>query len=476
MRLSTFVRILFCLFLPFSSIAQHQSEENIVELQMDQWSSWKYEKSFNINEFGQPIQAQQPISILLSPSRIKIENIAPFLSFSARWEDESLDAGKNAELWIRFSRDSLKWGSWKMVTASGHAESGQSVAVSALDFLPPHYRFYQIRIVSNKLKKGQSIQRLQLNFFSPGNITYETTSTTNTNLQSNTEVNNTCACPLPSFVNRVGWGNPQGANSVITGTPTITHMVVHHSAGSNVSTNWAAVVLSIHQFHITTSGFSDIGYNWLIAPDGTLFEGRRNNGQDVTGAHFCGFNAGTMGICMIGTYSSETITNEARNTLTRLLGWRACQSNIDPTTSSFHNSSNRILNHIAGHRDGCATECPGTQLYGQLTAIRTGVRDYIQGGCVVTSLPNYNLQQLVQIIPNPTQNGITQLIVNSPQQQTLQYRLITQEGQVLYQSPREWVQGTWQKSITALSNQASGWYYLQVFIGKEQITKLVIKP
>lgn len=476
MRLSTFIQILLCLLLPFLSTAQHQSEEDIVVFQKDQWGSWNHEKSVNINEFGEPIQPQLPISILLKPSKIKIEKVAPFLSFSARWEDESLDAHKNAELWIRFSHDGLKWDSWKLVTASGHAESGQSVALSALDFLPQQYRFYQVRIVTNKLKKGHALQRLQLNFFSPGNIKYETSSSQTKNIQSSTEVNNTCACPLPSFVNRVGWGNPQGANSVITGTPTITHMVVHHSAGSNVSTNWAAVVLSIYQFHITTSGFSDIGYNWLIAPDGTLFEGRRNNGQDVTGAHFCGFNAGTMGICMIGTYTSETITNEARNTLTRLLGWRSCQSNIDPTTSSFHNSSNRILNHIAGHRDGCATECPGTQLYGQLNTIRTGVRDYLQGECVVTSLPNYNLQQMVQIVPNPTQGGITQIIVNSPQRQSVQYRLITQEGQILYQSQREWIQGKWQRPIQALAKQASGWYYVQIFIGKEQITKLVVKP
>ncbi|NDC78768.1 MAG: hypothetical protein EBZ67_12980, partial [Chitinophagia bacterium] len=144
----------------------------------------------------------------------------------------------------------------------------------------------------------------------------------------------------------------------------------------NTSSDWPAVVLSIWNSHVNTNGWADIGYNYLIDPLGRLYEGR-GGGDNVTGAHFCGTNGGTMGTCMLGTYTTTSISDTARRMLTRILAWKACGSNINPTGSSWHTSSARNLNHVSGHRDGCATECPGDMTYAELPALRTAVANHI---------------------------------------------------------------------------------------------------
>lgn len=45
-------------------------------------------------------------------------------------------------------------------------------------------------------------------------------------------------------------------------------------------------------------GFRQIGYHWLIEPDGSRIKGRPEASQ---GAHVEGFNAKTIGICLIGS-------------------------------------------------------------------------------------------------------------------------------------------------------------------------------
>ena len=45
-------------------------------------------------------------------------------------------------------------------------------------------------------------------------------------------------------------------------------------------------------------GFRTVGYHWIIEPDGKVVQGRP---ESEAGAHVEGFNANTIGICMIGS-------------------------------------------------------------------------------------------------------------------------------------------------------------------------------
>lgn len=161
---------------------------------------------------------------------------------------------------------------------------------------------------------------------------------------------------------------------------TVTHHIVHHAAGSNTNTNYTQVVRDIYLFHTEVNGWSDIGYNFLVAQDGTIYEGR-DPGPNLTefgviGAHFCGKNTGTLGVSMLGNYETAQPPSAALASLRALLAFSFEQLGIDPEGLSTHRGD--PLNHLSGHRDGCSTLCPGTNLFAQLPALRAAIKADIE--------------------------------------------------------------------------------------------------
>jgi len=159
----------------------------------------------------------------------------------------------------------------------------------------------------------------------------------------------------------------------------VNHLIVHHSATSNNVSDYLQVVRNIYLYHTEVNGWDDIGYNYLIDPDGVVYEGRDDQGvadqDNIKGAHFCGKNTGTMGICMIGNYNEIRATKASISALQRVLTWKSYKDVISPLDSSRHpDATGDFLAHIAGHRDGCATLCPGDSLYASFGAIRDSVQ------------------------------------------------------------------------------------------------------
>ena len=152
------------------------------------------------------------------------------------------------------------------------------------------------------------------------------------------------------------------------------HLIVHHTAGTNSATDWPAVMRAIWELHVKGNGWADIGYNFLIDPNGVAYEGR---GDGILGAHFSAVNTGTAGISMIGTYTDRPPSPAALTTLTELLTWQAQRYGLDPLAQTLHAASALELNVISGHRDAGlsprasgTTECPGVALYPLLPGLR----------------------------------------------------------------------------------------------------------
>ena len=94
--------------------------------------------------------------------------------------------------------------------------------------------------------------------------------------------------------------------------------VVHHTAGSNSYSRAqsASIVRGIERYHVLANGWDDIGYNFLVDKYGQVFEGRWGGvDRNVVGAHAQGFNQGSAGVALIGTYDSASITPAARAAL-----------------------------------------------------------------------------------------------------------------------------------------------------------------
>lgn len=194
----------------------------------------------------------------------------------------------------------------------------------------------------------------------------------------------TAAPAAPAIVSRAGWGADE---SLRTGDPLYTKTVraafVHHSAtGNNYSCAEApAAIRAIYRFHVKSSGWRDIGYNFLVDKCGTVYEGRAGGvGKPVMGAHTLGFNDDSTGIAVLGTYETTPPAQAALDSVAALAAWKLGLNGIaanGKTTlvsaggNRFAKGSKVTLHTLSGHRDGFSTACPGKLLYDRLPALRT---------------------------------------------------------------------------------------------------------
>ena len=190
----------------------------------------------------------------------------------------------------------------------------------------------------------------------------------------------------PPIIPRLSWGADE---SIVRVKPqvmsTIHFAVVHHTAGTNSYTaaQSAAIVRGIELYHVQGNGWNDIGYNFLVDKYGQVFEGRFGGvDKAIVGAHAMGFNAGSVGIAVLGDYGSTPLSAAAKTSLEQLLAWKLDVAHVDPLSSPswlsggnprFPSGVAVQLRAIAGHRETNFTDCPGDALYARLPEIARDV-------------------------------------------------------------------------------------------------------
>ncbi|MFE6491215.1 peptidoglycan recognition protein [Streptomyces sp. NPDC057748] len=190
--------------------------------------------------------------------------------------------------------------------------------------------------------------------------------------------------PRPSIVTRKGWGADEKLReSKFVYTSTVKAAFIHHSAtGNNYTCSQAPSVLrGIYRYHVKSSGWRDIGYNFAVDKCGNIYEGRAGGvTRAVLGAHTLGFNTNSMGIAVLGTFTKSNPPAAAVNAVAKLTAWKLGLFGADPRgkTTLVSGGGNKYkkgkkvkLNVISGHRDGFATDCPGERLYKKLGSART---------------------------------------------------------------------------------------------------------
>lgn len=157
--------------------------------------------------------------------------------------------------------------------------------------------------------------------------------------------------------------------------------VVHHTAGANgyTAAQSAAIVRAIQIYHVKGNGWNDIGYNFLVDKYGQVFEGRYGGvDRNVIGAHAEGFNTGSVGIALLGTYGDTKPTAKALDAIAALIAWRLDVAHVDPASrlswvsggnARFPSGTPVPLAAVTGHRDTGPTSCPGNALGAQLPAL-----------------------------------------------------------------------------------------------------------
>lgn len=220
----------------------------------------------------------------------------------------------------------------------------------------------------------------------------------------------------PTIITRAQWGADESIRSWEADYPkfsdgTIDYqakkIVIHHTASlqlpqdSDGTGQYKSKVRDIYRFHVFNAnweeypgmsqrGFGDLGYNYLVDPNGNIYQGRYG-GNGGIGAHVYGFNKGTIGIALLGTYGakingnfvSQEITPKAMVSLEKLVGWLAATNNINLSQKTeicgLNTKGENICKSVfglVGHRDLGQTLCPGDDLQKALSEIRTKAEDF----------------------------------------------------------------------------------------------------
>ncbi|WP_320780977.1 peptidoglycan recognition protein [Streptomyces sp. CRN 30] len=190
--------------------------------------------------------------------------------------------------------------------------------------------------------------------------------------------------PRPRIITRRGWGaDEQLRESGFRYTKRVRAAFVHHTASGNKyrCSQVPSLIRSIYRYHVVSSGWRDIGYNFLVDKCGNIYEGRAGGvARAVMGAHTLGFNVNSMGIAVLGSYDSSKPPARAVRAIARLTAWKLGLYGANPRGKTYLTSGGGNLyrkgkkvrlNVISGHRDGFATECPGRRLYGKLGTTRS---------------------------------------------------------------------------------------------------------
>lgn len=154
-------------------------------------------------------------------------------------------------------------------------------------------------------------------------------------------------------------------------------VVVHHTGRDGIGD--LQRLLQIQRFHAVTRGWGDVGYSYLVLPDGRVAEGREGtvdagSGRAAVGGHALGRNVGTVGVALVGCYDDDRPTEAAWASLVALVADVCEGAGLDPLGGAVTLVDGRTVPAvISGHRDVRDTPCPGEALAAALPELRRAV-------------------------------------------------------------------------------------------------------
>ena len=327
------------------------------------------------------------------------EAAAPFDHLGIHW----IARGDEERVLVetRASADGIGWGPWR----ADHAEEDMADHATGERYAAPYEtgvaRFAQYRVTFTDADPGD-LERVTLTFIDAAGagaspidrLVADVRGAFSDLGRSYAEA----ASPLPRIMTRAEWGADESLVSWFPKYQTATKAVIHHTAGDNGGTNIPAAIRAIYFYHAVTRGWGDIGYNYLVDRNGTIWAGRQGGDNAIAG-HAYGWNDGSLGIAAIGEYGANAPSAALVSSLAALVALRFAQAGIAPAaTSAFVHKEQRpddswvpvttTVPNIIGHRDcawvagkvGGQTACPGGNLYQQLDPIRQQAQRLVDAG------------------------------------------------------------------------------------------------
>ena len=164
---------------------------------------------------------------------------------------------------------------------------------------------------------------------------------------------------------------------------------VHHTDNPNgyAASEVPSMLFAMYQYHRYVRGWGDIAYNFVIDLFGRIWEARTGGvDQAVVGTQAGGYNLESFGVSVLGTFSYVVPSAAAINALQHLLAWKLSLHGVptlgevevevnffDAFYTPYPGGTHISLPRVAGHRQGCTTDCPGDAFFARLPSIRPQV-------------------------------------------------------------------------------------------------------
>jgi hypothetical protein len=150
----------------------------------------------------------------------------------------------------------------------------------------------------------------------------------------------------------------------------INRVIVHHSAGKTTET-----AAEVRRFHLS-KGWNDIGYHWFLHRQpvgdalGRWVEGpwvlEQGRSEALAGAHDEGQNPDSIGVCIAGNYSRESVDPA---------GWIILVLTVVDICRRWGLTADQVEGHREHEPSSTPTACPGFDP----ERLRQAVRSRLQG-------------------------------------------------------------------------------------------------
>jgi hypothetical protein len=210
--------------------------------------------------------------------------------------------------------------------------------------------------------------------------------------------------------------------------PVLKALVLHQTAtGDDYGpADVPKLLRALYQYQAVSRGWGDLGYNVVVDRFGRLWEGRSGGlSRTVVGAQAGGFNAGTSGVAMLGTYTATAVPPAVIEATARYAAWKlSLGPAADPRgtvtltgggpNSRFTAGTSITVPRILAHRQLQPTDCPGAGGMSALPAIRTRAAqllgDLVRPSAMRTTLAVWRPNADVYLVPG----GGAPLFAGSP--------------------------------------------------------------
>ena len=235
-----------------------------------------------------------------------------FNAIALNWKEEKIVPEDLRQVYLRTSLDGENWGDWMELESLGPLRDNDPHPDRALPEVPilTDGEFFQYRVVIKDAKAKNAspyLPDLWVTYIDSRTPTLQKIIGILKRIFPFAEA----ASEGPSIISRAVWGSPDPYGNLFKGTTRywdpayypVKQIFLHHTVFNNTS-DPAAAVRAVWEYHTYTRGWGDIGYNYLIDQQGRVYEGRFG-GDNVAAGNVYTFNNGSLGVAVLGCFQSN---------------------------------------------------------------------------------------------------------------------------------------------------------------------------